>query len=125
MNNSHTKSNLRRLAIFCFALFSLTALSSARTPTTSVNIANNSNKAIVNVYISHANADDWGANQLGNTTISPGQSFTVSNVACDQGQFKVIAEDQNGCFLSMIVNCGEDSTWTITDQTPNDCGNGQ
>jgi len=123
MKNSRTKRNLCRLVILCIALFALAALSSARTATTSVNIVNNSNKEIRNVYLSHVNVDDWGNNQLGDSTIPPGQSFALNNVACDQQQVKVIGEDQNGCFLSTVISCGDNSTWTITNETPTDCGN--
>ena len=98
MKNSRTKRNLGRLVILCIALFAVAALSSARTATTSVNIVNNSNKEIRNVYLSHVNMNDWGANQLGDTTILPGQSFTLNNVGCDQQQVKVIGEDADGCF---------------------------
>jgi len=127
MKNSRAKSNFCRLVILCIALYALAAFSRARTATTSVstsvNIVNNSNKEIRNVYLSHVNVDDWGANQLGNSTIPPGQSFSLNNVACDQQQVKVISEDQDGCFLSTIVNCGDSATWTITDGTPRNCGN--
>jgi hypothetical protein len=122
MKNSLTKRNLCRLVILCIALFTLAALSSARTATTSVNIVNNSNKEIRNVYLSHVNADDWGGNQLGNAVIAPGQSFNLTNVACDQSQVKVIGEDQDGCFLSTVVTCGDSSTWTITNDSARDCG---
>ena len=122
MKNSPTKRNLYRLVILCIALVALAALSSARTLTTSVNIVNNSNKEIRNVYLSHVNVDDWGTNQLGNTIISPGQSFSIGNVACDQQQVKVVGEDQDGCFLSTVVNCGDNATWTITNNTARDCG---
>src|SRR5712691_8256717 len=123
MKNSCTRSNLCRLVILCLAIFGVAALSSARTATTSVNIVNNSNREIRNVYLSHVNVDDWGANQLGDTTILPGQSFTLGNVACDQQHVKVICEDQDGCFLSTTVNCGDSATWTITSGTARDCGN--
>jgi hypothetical protein len=125
MKNSRSKRNLYRLAILSLSLFALAALSSARTPTTttSVNIVNNSNKEIRNVYLSHVNADDWTGNQLSNgTTIAPGQSYNLSNVACDQQQVKVIAEDQDGCFLSTVVSCGDSATWTIVNDTARDCG---
>jgi hypothetical protein len=122
MKNPRTKSNLYRLVIFCIALFALAAISNARTATTSVNIVNNSNKEIRNVYLSHVGVDDWGANQLGDTTILPSQSFTLSNLACDAQQIKVIAEDSDGCFLSEVVTCGSSSTWTITSDTARDCG---
>ena len=126
MRNSYTLRNVRRLIIFCAvfsALVALPMLSRARPATTSVNIVNNSNREITHVYLSHVNADDWSGNQLGDaTTIAPGQSATLSNLACDAQQVKVIAEDQNGCFLTTIVNCGDSATWTITDDTSADCG---
>jgi hypothetical protein len=101
----------------------LLLLKSSAQPATSVNIVNNSNREIRNVYLSHVDVDDWGANQLGNATIGAGQSFTLNNVACDQQQIKVIGEDQDGCFVSTVVTCGGNATWTITNDTPRDCGN--
>ena len=124
MKNSVSKRTLCRLIILCVALFALAALSVARTPTTSVNIVNNSSREIRNVYLSHVDVDDWGGDQLSDgATIAPGQSFNLSNLACDQQQVKVIAEDQDGCFLSTVVTCGNSSTWTITNDTARDCGN--
>ena len=123
MKNSLTKRTLCRLIILCVGLFALAALSTARTPTTSVNIVNNSNREIRNVYLSHVDVDDWGADQLSDgATIAAGQSFNLSNLACDQQQVKVIAEDQDGCFLSTVVTCGNSSTWTVTNDTARDCG---
>jgi hypothetical protein len=118
----------RGLIIICVALFvgaALPLLSSARSPSTSVNIVNDSNRVIRNVYLSHVSADDWSNNQLGNTTIGPGQSHALNNVACDQQQVKVIGEDQDGCFLSTVVNCGDSATWTITNDTAADCDGNQ
>jgi len=122
MKNSYATSRLIRLIILCIGLFGLAALSSARTASTSVNIVNNSGKEIRNVYLSHVNLDDWGGNQLGNATIQSGQSFTLSNVTCDQQQVKVIAENQDGCFYYTVVACGDSATWTITNTTAADCG---
>ena len=125
MKYSVSKRNLCRLIILCVGLFALAALSAARTPTTttSVNIVNNSNNEIRNVYLSHVNVDDWGGNQLSNgATIAPGQSYNLSNLACDQQQVKVIGEDQDGCFVYAVVTCGNSSTWTVTNDTPRDCG---
>ncbi|MDQ2977243.1 MAG: hypothetical protein M3R69_17750 [Acidobacteriota bacterium] len=126
MKTSDGARNRRGLIIICVALFtfaSLPLLSSARSASTSVIIVNNSNREIRNVYLSHVDVDDWGSDQLSDgATIAPGQSFTLNNVACDQQQVKVIAEDQDGCFLSTVVNCGNSGTWTITDATARDCG---
>lgn len=126
MKNSRAKSNFWAVTL-CLALFATMGISTASTAApsvnaaTSVNIVNNSSREIRNVYLSHVNVDDWGANQLGNATIAPGQSFALNDVACDQQQVRVIGEDQDGCFLSTVVTCGESTTWTITNNTPTDC----
>jgi L-ascorbate metabolism protein UlaG (beta-lactamase superfamily) len=118
----------RILIIICVALLavaSLPLLSSGRSraAATSVSIVNNtSGRTVVHAYLSHLNSDDWGGNQLGDVTIGPGQSYNLTNVACDQQQVKVIAEDQDGCFLSTVVTCGDSGTWTITNDTARDCG---
>ena len=125
MKGSDGSRNPRSLIITCVSVLvvALTPLlSSARTQTTSVNIVNSSSRDIVHVYLSHVNVDDWSGNQLGDATIGPGQSFSLANVPCDQQQVKVIAEDQDGCFLSMVVNCGDSTTWTVTNDTARDCG---
>jgi hypothetical protein len=128
MRNSDGMRHPRGLIIICVALLafaSLPALLSGRTQTASIKIVNNSNRVIRNVYLSHVDVEDWGGDQLSEgQTIGPGQSFNLSNVACDQSQIKVIGEDQDGCFLSGVVNCGADATWTITNDTPADCGSG-
>jgi hypothetical protein len=88
-----------------------------------VAIVNNSSREIRNVYLSHVDADDWSGDQLSkDATIPPGQSYNLSNLACDQQQVKVIGEDQDGCFLSTVVTCGTSSTWTVTNDTARDCG---
>jgi hypothetical protein len=124
MKNSHRKRNSFRLAIFPLFLFALAALSSARTPvTTSISIVNNSSREIRSVYLSHVTVDDWSNTQLSNgAVIAPGQSYTLSNVTCDQEQVKVIGEDQDGCFASTVITCGSNSSWTITNSTQRDCG---
>jgi hypothetical protein len=128
MRNSDGMRHPRSLIIICVALLafaSLPVLLSARTQTASIKIVNNSNRVIRNVYLSHVDVEDWGGDQLSEgATISPEQSFTVTNITCDQSQIKVIGEDRDGCFLSAVVSCGDDATWTITNDTPADCGGG-
>jgi hypothetical protein len=129
MKNSDGQRYPRGLIIICVVLLAIAStplLSSARTPSTSVNIVNSSTREIRNVYLSHVDADDWSGNQLSSgSTIAPGQSYTLNNVACDQQQVKVIGEDQDGCFVSTVVTCGDGATWTITNNTARDCGGGK
>lgn len=113
----------RNLLVACLAalvVFAQTLASSAQ-PTTSVNIVNNSTRSIRHVYTSHVNADDWSGDQI-TTAIAPGQSATISNVACDQQQVRIIGENEDGCFVYTVVACGSSGTWTITANTAVDCG---
>lgn len=122
MRNSHTRK-LRRLLISCVAVTGLVALPllSRAQPATSVNIVNNSSGAIGHVFLSPVDSDNWSADQI-SSAIAAGQSVTVSNFACDQGQIKVIGENQDGCFVATVIACGDNATWTITNNTPADCG---
>jgi len=119
--------NLRGLIIVCIALIAFVSLpvlsrGNAAPLATSVNIVNNSTKEIRNVYTSHTDVDDWSNDLLGEATITAGQSLQVTNLACDGQAVKVIAEDQDGCFLTSVVSCGQNATWTVTDDTAKDCG---
>ncbi len=99
-------------------------LSAAHAPSTSVTIVNNSSQSIRHVYLSAVDQDNWGADQLVNSTIpSDGGSFTLANVSCDSASVKVISEDQDGCFLYKVVACSQATTWTITNNDARDCGN--
>ncbi len=92
-------------------------------PASNITIANSSSLEIRHVYLSPTDSENWGADQLNNSVISPGGSFTLANGSCAQTDIKVIAEDQNGCFFSGVVSCAADSTWTISNSATPDCGN--
>ena len=98
-------------------------ISSARTVATSVTITNNSSLAIRHVYVSATNQDNWSADQLNGSIPPAGGSFTLDNVSCSGNGVKIIAEDQNGCFLYQVVACNESVTWTLTNESARDCGN--
>lgn len=123
MKDLKTFRNLRRLIIFAVgvAVLVVMPLISSAQPATSVTITNSSTREIRHVYLSSVNADDWSNDQLNNSVIGTGQSVTLSDVSCSQQQVKVIAEDQDGCFAATIVNCGDNSTWTVTNTTTFDC----
>lgn len=124
MKNSDGLRNPRILTIICVTLFMFVLVplrSSGSSTSTSVTIVNNSNGEIRNVYLSHVGANDWGSNQLTSGALASGQSATL-DVACDASQMKVIGEDQDGCFLTTTVSCGQNSTWTITNDSARDCG---
>ena len=124
MKNSRNMRNLFSFVILCIALgmLAIFPLLSSAQPSTSIQIVNNTSRTIRYVYLSHVNVDDWTANQLTGNGIAPGGSATISNYSCDQQQIKVIGEDQDGCFVYKVVDCGGAATWTITNDAPADCG---
>ena len=92
-------------------------------PMMSITVTNNSSREIRHLYLSPVDRNAWGPDLLDGTVMTNGQSFTITDAACSGNEIKVIAEDQQGCFLYGVVSCAEASTsWTITNDTPADCG---
>jgi hypothetical protein len=126
MNNYHRNRRGRGLTLFLIlsviAIGFVTLRSSARTSSVSITITNNSPEGIEHIFLSPTDRDKWGANQL-TATLGTGTTVTLSGVACDQTDLKVIAENQDGCFFYSTVSCGQDSSWTIAKDASPDCGN--
>jgi hypothetical protein len=124
MRTHLAKSKRLPIVMIIFSVFAcLPLLLNAHTAATSVTIANNSSRAIRHVYLSAATGDNWGADQLSSAIPAGGGSFTLSDLSCSGTGVKVIAEDQNGCFLYQVVACNQSMTWTVTDDAVPDCGN--
>ena len=96
-----------------------TLLSSAQPQTANITVVNNSGLTIHHIYFSPPDQNNWGPDQLNNSTLGPGASVTIS--ASCAGSVKVIGEDQDGCFVSSVVSCSENATWTIANNSARDC----
>ena len=117
-------TSLVTLGIFVGIMVSAPLLSRAHPSVTSVTIVNNSSREIRHVFLSPTDQNNWGPDQLNNTSIvSGGGSVTLGDVACNGSTIKVIAEDQDGCFIYQTVTCSQATTWTITNDSTRDCGN--
>ena len=113
------KTKLFIVVVLTVALGSLSMLSRARTVTSNITVVNNSSRDVRHLYLSPPNSDNWSADQLHGSTITPNSSFSVT---CNQSSIKVVAEDQDGCFLYQVVDCSADVSWTITNDATRDCG---
>lgn len=110
------------LVLILAVIGSGTIFSRARTMTVSLTVTNSTNREVRHVYLSAPDSNNWGPDQLSdNHVIPPGGSATF-NVTCEQASTKVIAEDQNGCFVSGVVSCSGSPAWTITNEMTPDCG---
>ena len=127
ITNSKSR-RLRRLygpAAFLIALGLLTVAAAGRAGRTfsaTITVVNNSTLEIRHLYLTAPTSDNWSADRLGESAIAPGGSFALNDVSSDQGNIKVIAEDQNGCFFYKTVDCSSNSTWTIASDATPDCG---
>jgi hypothetical protein len=117
-------TSLAVLGMFIGMMVFSPLLSKAHAPATAITIVNNSSREIRHVYLSPPDQNAWGSDQLVNSVIAPnGGSFTISDANCSGAGIKVIAEDQEGCFIYKVVSCSASVTWTITNDDSRDCGN--
>ena len=111
------------ILVILFGIFAcVPLLSNAHVSTTAITIVNNSSRAIRHVYLSPPDQNNWGPDQLGSSVIAAGGGSVTISANCGGGSIKVIAEDQNGCFLYQVVACSNSVTWTITNDAVPDCG---
>jgi hypothetical protein len=97
------------------------AVAARSSNTISVTITNHSSREIRHVYIAAGDPNNWGPDQL-HGAIPAGGSATLSDVSCDASSVRVIAEDNNGCFVYYNAACDANQTWEITDAASPDCG---
>lgn len=124
MKASHTRTT-RLLVVFVTGVVCLLGIglaTAARTSNTiSVTITNHSSREIRHVYVAAGDPNNWGPDQL-HGSIPAGGSATLGDVGCDGTSVRVIAEDNNGCFVYYNAACDANQTWEITDATAPDCG---
>lgn len=119
--NSRIYFRLLMLVAVVSTLAALTPLATATAPPLTISVVNNSGREIRHLYLSPVNSDDWGPDQLNNSSISPGATRNL-NVSWDQSSVKLVGEDQDGCFLSTTVEASGSPVWTITSDTSRNCG---
>ncbi len=110
-------------AVLMTMLVSVTSLSRTRTAAINITVLNNTSGDIKHLFLSPPDSNLWSSDQLNDVAIAPGNSAAVSGASCDQANLKLIAEDQNGCFIYQIVSCSSDVSWTIPNDATRDCGN--
>lgn len=125
--NNYKRTLLSILAITVVAGAAVSATSvlsrSRGTTAISITVSNHSQREIRHVYLAAGDPNNWGSDQLNGSSIAPGGSETLTNVSCGGSSIRVIAEDQNGCFVYYNASCDGNQNWEINDSTAPDCGN--
>lgn len=85
-------------------------------PSASVTVRNSSSWSIHYLYMSPSSVDSWGSDRLGSGTTIPsgGGTYTLYGIACDTWDAKLVDEDGDECVIKGIRLCGENQTWSIT-----------
>src|SRR5690348_3782831 len=129
MRTWFSKSDPRSMSVlvlgaFVCMMFCSPSLTTAQAPASAITIVNNSSHEVRHVFLSAPDQNNWSADQLGSSAIpANGGSATISNVSCNGPSIRVIAEDEDGCFVYQVVTCSDSVTWTITNDAARDCGN--
>ena len=79
-----------------------------------VKITNRTDWVIDELYLSSADDDNWGPDQLGEDVIGKGESFTLLEIPCDDYDVKIVDEEGDECIIAKVDICGENQAWTIT-----------
>ncbi|MFL6208005.1 MAG: hypothetical protein ACJ74W_04105 [Pyrinomonadaceae bacterium] len=123
LGRARVRQRLILLGVICVALVGCAFVRASNGSAASISVVNNSALEIRHLYFSPPDRDDWSADQLDHAVIRTGETFTLNNVSCGQAEIKLIAEDQNGCFVTQVVACGDNSSWTIPAGVTPNCGN--
>ncbi|HVG24041.1 MAG TPA: hypothetical protein VND45_07795 [Thermoanaerobaculia bacterium] len=86
-----------------------------------VKVINQSKWEIHHLFISAANEDEWGEDQLGEDVLTKGDSITITDIPCDKYDVKVVDEDGDECVIEAVDLCRDHSYWKITDKDLLEC----
>jgi len=123
--NTISRTKVYRLFLVCLVaaiVFSGVVLTRARNVSVTITVTNQTNRSIDHIYLSPPDSDNWGPDQLGDSSLAPGSSATITNASCETATVKVVAEDADGCFTTSVVQCSGAQGWTITNDAARNCG---
>lgn len=108
----------RRIAIALLAVSMLaTTAFAAPKKKASIKVINQSNWEIHHLFLSSSSDSEWGEDQLEDQIIGKGDSFTLTDIPCDDYDIRVVDEDGDECIIEAVEMCGDQSVWKITDKT--------
>src|SRR5258706_13945635 len=110
-----------RVLMLVAMLSTLTPLSATTAPPLTIKVVNNSSWEIPRLYLSPVDNDNWGPDQLNESSISPGTTRNL-NVSWDQSKNKLLTYKPDGSFLSTTVDAMGTPVGTFTSVSPSDVG---
>jgi hypothetical protein len=80
-------------------------------------VVNESDFAIVELFLTAVDDPDWGPNLLRGDELFPGESIEIVDIRCDFYDALLVDEDGVECELFSIDLCFDDATWVIRNNT--------
>jgi hypothetical protein len=78
-----------------------------------VTVVNKSDWDIHHFFLSPAEQNEWGPDQLGDEVIGTGDSFRLTGVPCDEFDVRLVDEDGDECVVLGVDICGSSEQWEI------------
>lgn len=105
----------RLLVVVAAILLASAGTTSAGKKDSVVNIRNDSDWAIHELYISSSDDDEWGVDQLDEDVIDAnGGRFQLHGIPCDVYDVQLVDEDGDSCVVNRVRMCGDRDVWRIT-----------
>lgn len=112
------KTTKLALAALLLCAISLPAFAARKA---SVKVINQSKWEIHHLYLSSSEEEEWGPDQLEDSILAKGDSFTLTHIPCDTYDIKVVDEDGDECVIEQVDLCNDHSYWKITDKDLLEC----
>ena len=81
-----------------------------------VKVVNGSQWGIYHFFLSPADTEEWGPDQLRDQVIAPGASFTLQGIPCDTYDVRLVDEDGDECIVGGVDVCGGNQQWNISSE---------
>jgi hypothetical protein len=79
-----------------------------------VKVTNRTDWEIHELYLSSADDENWGPDQLADDVIKKGESFTLLGIPCDDYDVKIVDEEGDARIVAKVDICGDNQEWAIT-----------
>jgi|RifCSP16_1_1023843.scaffolds.fasta_scaffold339153_1 hypothetical protein len=105
---------MKSLGFVALSLVLTTTISvSSAEKKSNVTVVNQSAWDIHHFFLSPADENEWGPDQLGDQVIGTGDSFELTGVPCDEFDVRLVDEDGDECMVFGVDICGSNERWEI------------
>lgn len=81
-----------------------------------VKVVNQSQWGIYHFFLSPADTDEWGPDQLREHVLEPNTAATLSDVPCNVYDVKLVDQDGDECIVAGVEVCSGNHEWVVTSE---------